>query len=187
MHITGKVSNIETKSVTFRKGPQAGRTGVAYTLVVDGKQISAGFKKPTYGVGDIFSGEISDSPDRWGVFQMVRTPGYPVPPAAIMPISATPEATVSRPTYTPSSPSYAGKAFPIPKSDHATSICRQSALKAAVDYHVAMVNNGFLTQSEMTPEAILTVASDFAKWTTGQAEVEEANRILSEGQHEVAG
>jgi hypothetical protein len=184
MHITGKVSNIETKSVTFRKGPQAGRTGVAYTLVVDGKQISAGFKKPVYGVGDIFSGEISDAPDKWGVFQMVRTPGFvSVVAPALTPSETTP---VSRPTYTPS-PSYAGKAFPIPKSDHATSICRQSALKAAVDYHVAMVNNGFLTQSEMTPEAILTVASDFAKWTTGQAEVEEANRILSEGQHEVAG
>jgi hypothetical protein len=181
MHITAPVTFVEPKVIKFKSGPRAGKEGYAWSITADGKKIDMGFNKPLVGVGDMFSGEITDAPDRWGTFKIVKPGSTPVTNGSV---ERTPLAGES---YVAPKPAYKERSnvFPIPKSDHATSICRQSALKAAVDFHYHVANQAGDPMPD--PTVVLETAALFANWTTGQAEAEEAARILKAGMHEVAG
>src|SRR3990167_3716324 len=86
------------------------------------------------------------------------------------------KATGTTPGVQVEAPKTWDKGFPIARTNHATSICRQNALTAAVNF-VAHV--GQAESRPPTVEDVLNIANAFAKWTTGQAEMEEAERILS--------
>jgi hypothetical protein len=177
MLLQAKVENIETKNVTLKTGKRAGAVVPVFTVVANGLRIDSGFKC-AYRVGDTFNEEITDEPDRWGVYKVVNT----ATSTGIQPVSAVPT-THSPVKPLPYSPNTTGRSFgfPIPKNDHATSICRQNALTAAVNY----ANNTALSiGTQMTAVQILELASQFAKWTTGQIEMEEAERILAESTRE---
>jgi len=167
MYIEGVVTNITSKSVTLKNGPRAGKSVPVYSMMVDGKEIELGFKKPTTEEGELFRGSVSDSPNRFGKYELETPNGSTV-------------------KSLPSTTTHSTRAwsFPIPKDDHATSICRQSALKAAVDI---LTNTGFYAGAKKADDVVvvtLNMASKLATWTTGQTEVEEAERILAGTTHE---
>ena len=67
---------------------------------------------------------------------------------------------------------------PVPKTHGDTAIMRQNALTNAVN----MLNH---CESGSYPvDKVLEVAALFAKWTSGQLEQEEAEKLLSASVHE---
>lgn len=163
MIINAMVEKVDTKQITLKNGPRAGASVPVYVLHVDGKQVDIGFKN-VHKVGDMVYMDVTDTPDRWGKFKLI---------AGTTITSAPPKQTGAKTVENQGR----GYAFPIPKTDHATSICRQNALTAAVN----------LTNAQMTGatvDDVLNIAAQFAKWTTGQAEMEEAERIIMASTHE---
>ena len=167
MFISAPVQDILAKEITLKSGPRAGKTSQVFTAVVDGKKIDLGFKC-LHRKGDLFEADITDVPDKWGMFKLTGQG-----------TRLDTKTTGTTPGVQVEAPKTWDKGFPIARTNHATSICRQNALTNAINYY-----NMSLSKSEgATVEQVLNVANQFAKWTTGQTEMEEAERILSASTH----
>ena len=173
MKINGLVEKVEVRPVEIKNGPKAGTTSYVRTATIGGVKVDFGFKKAP-AEGTKWSGEVSDTPNRFGKHELGTEQ---LSSGGSADISPQPGQNGAGVPYT----ARGGKAFPIDKTDHATSICRQSALKAAVDCLPYMLN-GHMSTDEVA-NTTLELAARFAKWTTGQAEVEEAERIIRESTH----
>ena len=181
MNITGLVQQVITKPVPIRSGRNAGTTGYVRSAVIDGRKINFGFKKAPE-EGTAWTGEITDAPNRFGEHEVVsHGPSSGTGSTVVSSVHGNPVSSVA--TKSTSQSNTGRAAFPIPKTDHATSICRQSALKAAVDCLPYLFGTGLVAETETLADATLELAEHFAKWTTGQAEVEEAERIIKNSTH----
>lgn len=139
-----------TKAYTVKKVSKAGKPmTVHYVKLDDGREVNIGFKK-LFEEGDTFTGGVEL---KYGELQHVPGgsdgPGKPAPSAA-------------------------PAAFPVDLRSKDNSICRQSALKAAVD----TVSNYYTSVSSATPpakldeyaEEVLTIAYKYADFSTGNRE-----------------
>lgn len=178
MQLAGVVTNIQTRPVPIKKGPRAGSVGTTYTVTVDGKEIDCGFKCAVK-TGDLVLWEITDIPNKWGKYEMVKKGGSE---SAISDAFVGGNGAAAGPNVSNVRNEFKSNrsGFPIPKSDHATSICRQNALTNAVNFHKYQLETGMVTDIN----TVLETAATFARWTTGQLEQEEAERILRSSTHE---
>jgi hypothetical protein len=167
MIVNAMVDDVQTKTVPNRYKP--GEVKNTYLVLAGGYKIDYGFKAPPVRKGDKITAEITDEPNKWGKHDILNGGGTSVETNTTMAAQASRAATNTRDR---------NYGFPIPKSDHATSICRQNALTAAVNY----IKNR-LDCATASPSDVLNIAAEFARWTTGQSEMEEAERILAENNH----
>jgi hypothetical protein len=175
MQVNGPVNDIIINPVVLKNGPRAGQTSKSYTAVIQGMKVDFGFKAPKFAVGDLVNLTISDTPNKWGKHELmsasVSSTGIISPPNSI-------STTNNLSNKTGQSNGTRNSIFPVPKTHGDTAIMRQNALTNAVN---------MLNHCELGPypvDTVLEVAALFAKWTSGQLEQEEAEKLLSASVHE---
>lgn len=175
MQLNSVVQDVMTKSIPIKNGPRAGTMGIVYTLMVDGKKINYGFTKPPQ-KGEFISVDISDTPNRFGEYELQGSRRG----------TASGNGGAQASGNFQKGTNQMDKGFPIPKNNHAISICRQNALTHAVNIVEHITGTEYLDIDNYADEAeydaavtealtkrvnrVLEVANVLASYTTGHVE-----------------
>lgn len=159
MQVTGTIDSIRKVSKTSK----AGKPFSLYYADVDGfnDPVCLGFKIPP----NVSEGKNVD----WDVEFEYNEYKYKGATGTVI-SKGSPPASKRQPTMD----------FPVPFTDKGQSICRQSALKAAVELHAALIASGAMlwdvTKMEGLTNSVIDMAYDLTDFSTGQREVK-----ISEG------
>lgn len=158
--ITGTVQGISPFNGVSKR---TGKPFTIWTVTVDGRDIKAGFKKPTYEIGQNVS--IPVEVNKWGDTEMIQ-PGKPMSGGGGS--SAPPKPSAG------AAPS-GGRTFPVQINSPEMSIIRQNALTNA---NAAVHNYMERNASEVTEpstvdeyvEMVIHAAYKFTEFSSGQRE-----------------
>lgn len=161
MNHQGVVEAISSKTVNTRRGPAN-----VYGVKIAGEWVDFAFNPPRVEKGEFVSVEVEKNQYN----KLVVVKGSKV-------VKEEAQAPSSESEYK-FGPNPEGKVmkradFPVPVGDKGIAICRQNALTNAINY---------LSWAHKTPtvDEVIGTAAQFAKWTTGHAEVEVASELLRE-------
>ena len=164
--ISGVIEEISSvKSVS-----KAGRPYTKWYLHIDGEKVGAGLSRPTgFSEGDNVTVEVET---KYGELQLVAS--------ASPTTGRTPNPKSRRANGSAAGPS---AAFPVAKDSNGMSICRQSALKAAVevvDMYVRLNDEAVGMTIDDLKEMVIDTAYEFTDFSTGEREVKLAKSMLKE-------
>lgn len=146
---------------------RTGKPFTIWTVTVDGRDIKAGFKKPTYEIGQNVS--IPVEVNKWGDTEMIQ-PGKPMSGGGGSSAPAKPSGGAA-----PSG----GRTFPVQINSPEMSIIRQNALTNANKLLETLVDNGVEfggkeTYDQITPEEwteeLVKIAYKLTEFSSGQRE-----------------
>jgi hypothetical protein len=146
--IKGRIDAIRTKQVNTKFGDKS-----VYIAVIGNQEVNLGFKH-NFSEGETVSIEAEH---KYGSLQYV---GPAQAGAVATPASATPQGA---------SAGASNAAFPVKTGANGTSICRQSSLKAALEYYGLPG-----TADAPTIEDVIQTAYIFTDFATGQREMKAA-------------
>lgn len=156
--VTAKIVSLNPKSITSKT---SGKSFTIWSANLDnGLAVAISFNKQKYKPGDTFDHwvtsnkynelEITEAPTSSGVAQIVPNAHQFTPSKGNVQVM---------------------KTFPVEGNHPDMSIIRQSALKAALEYHA------LLGKKTVTIDDILATAYDFADFSSGQREVKVAKQL----------
>lgn len=166
--VAGTVRGITViKQGTGRRGPWT-----LWGADIDGTQVKVGFQKPAFNVGDQVS--LQCEQNRYGDIEVI-TPGKPVGGA-------------SKPAPKPAGTGQAGgrgydRTFPVAKRSPEMAIIRQNALtnaNATLSIWAQATGNKLPKDPEELAELIITLAYEYADFSSGQREVKAMEQVQGE-------
>lgn len=166
--VQGTVTEINTKTVTIKRGPKAGNDTTVYSMVLDtGHRINLGFKC-SYAQGETVNLNLEAT--NFGDYKILASGA-----ATSAPVKQ-PAAPVAA-TLTPSPSPSPKREFPIDKTSRGMSITRQNSGGHAAVMVAALVNSGLISNTEDAVEAWLEMVYTISDFATGHREEAQAKAM----------